>query len=369
VSLVQGPPGTGKTFVGAKACVVIVNRTKESILCVCQTNHALDQFLSAVISMGVKDVVRMGGRSKNEALLPYTMWAKCKQLQETEGISRGEQQRRWELYRECDSIAEEVQRCARLLVGVLPENRLSRSNAWEEFCKQRAAGKGSRGAEGAVGSAKARYDGNSDQEDLESELWKMDDWTVVGPFLKEEQTAVWEQLQVPTAREPNLEGSYLWKRWVGGLDKGALQVMQGDAAGPPTAPPGPTVPLVSKLQLQLGRLVKGGPQSGGPGLADIWAMPSDARRSLACQWRTALRAQWSADLGAALQALQRTREELRALDQGSWEEVISRARIIGCTTTGAAMFRGLLQVTPWLPKLHCGFSSGDNRVCARTGAI
>lgn len=41
VSLIQGPPGTGKTYVGALVANAIVKRTKETILVVCYTNHAL----------------------------------------------------------------------------------------------------------------------------------------------------------------------------------------------------------------------------------------------------------------------------------------------------------------------------------------
>lgn len=34
----------------------------QPILCVCYTNHALDQFLEALMDAGIKDVVRAGGR-------------------------------------------------------------------------------------------------------------------------------------------------------------------------------------------------------------------------------------------------------------------------------------------------------------------
>lgn len=47
VALIQGPPGTGKTFIGAMLCEAIVRHSQETILCVCYTNHVLDQFLEA----------------------------------------------------------------------------------------------------------------------------------------------------------------------------------------------------------------------------------------------------------------------------------------------------------------------------------
>ncbi len=62
----QGPPGTGKTFVGALLCDAILRRSSETILCVCYTNHALDQFLEALLAKGITSIVRIGGRSKSQ---------------------------------------------------------------------------------------------------------------------------------------------------------------------------------------------------------------------------------------------------------------------------------------------------------------
>ncbi|CAB9524123.1 NFX1-type zinc finger-containing protein 1 [Seminavis robusta] len=73
VVLTQGPPGTGKTFIGALVARIIRENTDESILCVCHTNHALDQFLEHLLSMGETRIVRMGGRSKSDKLSRYQL--------------------------------------------------------------------------------------------------------------------------------------------------------------------------------------------------------------------------------------------------------------------------------------------------------
>ncbi len=52
VALIQGPPGTGKTFVGSLIAQVIRQNTDESILVICYTNHALDQFLEYMLRLG-----------------------------------------------------------------------------------------------------------------------------------------------------------------------------------------------------------------------------------------------------------------------------------------------------------------------------
>ena len=43
------------------------------ILCVCFTNHALDQFLLGLVDAGIENIVRVGGNSKTERLAPYNL--------------------------------------------------------------------------------------------------------------------------------------------------------------------------------------------------------------------------------------------------------------------------------------------------------
>ncbi|KAI9573130.1 P-loop containing nucleoside triphosphate hydrolase protein [Boletus coccyginus] len=65
VSLIQGPPGTGKSFIGTIIAKAIHDNTDQTILVVCYTNHALDQFLVDLLKYNVpaKSIVRLGGRS------------------------------------------------------------------------------------------------------------------------------------------------------------------------------------------------------------------------------------------------------------------------------------------------------------------
>lgn len=62
VALVQGAPGTGKTLLGVVLARIIKGTGKIDgpMLCVCYTNHALDQFLEDLA--GHLSVVRCGGR-------------------------------------------------------------------------------------------------------------------------------------------------------------------------------------------------------------------------------------------------------------------------------------------------------------------
>ncbi|KAI2777836.1 P-loop containing nucleoside triphosphate hydrolase protein [Daldinia loculata] len=72
LALIQGPPGTGKSYTGeAIIKVLLANKEQASIgpiLCVCYTNHALDQLLEHLFNGGVEQIIRIGSRSKSAVL-------------------------------------------------------------------------------------------------------------------------------------------------------------------------------------------------------------------------------------------------------------------------------------------------------------
>jgi AAA domain len=57
--------GTGKSFIGALLAKVLHDFAKQTILVVCYTNHALDQFLEDLLNIGIPqmNMVRLGGKS------------------------------------------------------------------------------------------------------------------------------------------------------------------------------------------------------------------------------------------------------------------------------------------------------------------
>lgn len=59
--------GTGKSFIGALIAKAIYKYTKQKILVVCYTNHALDQFLEDLLDVNIppESVVRLGSHAKS----------------------------------------------------------------------------------------------------------------------------------------------------------------------------------------------------------------------------------------------------------------------------------------------------------------
>ncbi|KAJ3359445.1 hypothetical protein GGF32_009371 [Allomyces javanicus] len=75
VCCIQGPPGTGKSFIGVKY-VEALHKHKDlslaPILVLCYTNHALDQFLEALLDHGITNLVRVGSKP-SDRLRKYTL--------------------------------------------------------------------------------------------------------------------------------------------------------------------------------------------------------------------------------------------------------------------------------------------------------
>ncbi|KAI1502244.1 hypothetical protein F5X99DRAFT_162799 [Biscogniauxia marginata] len=111
-SLVQGPPGTGKSFTGEKIIKVLLsNKEKASlgpILCVCYTNHALDQLLEHLLDDGIEQIIRIGSRSKSERLERLNLRFVAQNLQR----ARSEKHSLWQYG---TSLEESEERMNRLL--------------------------------------------------------------------------------------------------------------------------------------------------------------------------------------------------------------------------------------------------------------
>ncbi|KAI0430798.1 hypothetical protein F5Y09DRAFT_330849 [Xylaria sp. FL1042] len=97
LSLIQGPPGTGKSYTGEKIIkVLLANKEKGNlgpILCVCYTNHALDQLLEHLLDDGVKQIIRIGSRSKSERLEAVNLRSVAKSADRT----KSEKSSLWEI--------------------------------------------------------------------------------------------------------------------------------------------------------------------------------------------------------------------------------------------------------------------------------
>lgn len=104
-AIIQGPPGTGKTFIGLKITQTLLHNSQfwkdednpTPILVVCYTNHALDQFLEGIMTY-TRSIVRVGSRSKNEAISKFQINNLAVSLRQYRGIPRAIHDRSSELF-------------------------------------------------------------------------------------------------------------------------------------------------------------------------------------------------------------------------------------------------------------------------------
>lgn len=108
LSLIQGPPGTGKSYSGEKIIkVLLANKGKANIgpiLCVCYTNHALDQLLEHLLDDRIDKVIRMGSRSKSERLQALNL----RMIAQNSDRTRSERASLYNLQQELDELDENM---------------------------------------------------------------------------------------------------------------------------------------------------------------------------------------------------------------------------------------------------------------------
>ncbi|KAI3554849.1 hypothetical protein CABS03_08287 [Colletotrichum abscissum] len=120
-ALIQGPPGTGKSYTGeALIKVLLANKSKAKlgpIMCVCYTNHALDQLLEHLLDGGVQNIIRIGSRSKSDRLAPVNLRAVARDMTRTAAESRA-------LYKSVETVDGDTEQ----IRGTLSDFIFSRDN-------------------------------------------------------------------------------------------------------------------------------------------------------------------------------------------------------------------------------------------------
>ena len=381
VSLIQGPPGTGKTFTGVELCKTILSCSSANILVVCYTNHALDQFLEALLDKGITSLVRIGGRSKSQRLEPYNI----RQLTSgpkgpgQQGAGRGfmtpaDLRQLHVVRQQIDEVEQQVNQLSRELTFLNDagySSGRSGGNAGGSWGRGRGGGSSTANAANAAAggsslawhkqqeqAAKQKQQQQSrmglEDEDtsvnyakdpwkvLESpEAYSSWEWEGLGGYLEDELPDVWKQLQVPPGCK--LPASYLWHRWVKGQrDRHKVEEFLAQQQG--KGAEGSWREVKGKGRGGAGSWLKSRGSVAGEGgpLKNIWEMPHQQRQVYLEGWRQELRVLLSEQLQEQLLLMHRLQEQLRSLRNSGCEVVIGQSRIVGCTTTGAALYKDLL---------------------------
>ena len=109
LALIQGPPGTGKSYTGV-AIIKALLRNRDAanlgpIICVCYTNHALGQLLEHLVKDDVKQLIRVGSRSKSDILQDLNLHRVSREARPT----KIEGHESYQLYSELDVVLDEIE--------------------------------------------------------------------------------------------------------------------------------------------------------------------------------------------------------------------------------------------------------------------
>lgn len=109
LALIQGPPGTGKSYTAVAIIKSLLHNREAAnlgpIVCVCYTNHALDQLLEHLVKDGITQIVRLGSRSKSN-LLQYLI---LREVVARIVPTKAEKHDKWEHNQEISNIMIEVE--------------------------------------------------------------------------------------------------------------------------------------------------------------------------------------------------------------------------------------------------------------------
>lgn len=97
---------------------ILYSRTKHKVLCLCYTNHALDQFLEHLLKSGITQIVRIGGNSKSQILEPYNL----RKLATQRGFSLSENRQYALLKKEIEALERTIAKY---------NKRLAYANSWD----------------------------------------------------------------------------------------------------------------------------------------------------------------------------------------------------------------------------------------------
>ena len=302
-------------------CDIILRHSQETILCVCYTNHALDQFLEALLDKGITDIVRIGSRSRSDRMEQYNMRQLVKQQQGR--LSRVEGRRMYNVIEEVKNVEAEAARLGGLLAGMASLQQLEE---WEEAQQQQEKKRRNQGKAAKPQHQQQRGKQNTDAPPFEE--WQK----AIGSFLESWYPSLWEQLRVPAEFPKGAD--YLWEEWrAGARGRGVVDrwIKKRREKGQ------------SVDRRQDGSATSGFGQEGLSGMGgDIWKLPREARAEMVCSWRRELCGEWAAQLAEQLETGNKLQQEMWGLHDSAYEKVLAGARVIGCTTTGAAMVKSLL---------------------------
>ncbi|KAH6677816.1 hypothetical protein F5X68DRAFT_245533 [Plectosphaerella plurivora] len=205
IAITQGPPGTGKSYTGeALIKVLLANKRRARlgpIICICYTNHALDQLLEHLLDKGVEQIVRIGSRSKSERLAQVNLWTVASGLTRTRTEGKAMYESRSALEFHSEAISKKLHAFKHASADEMVESFLAESApGWHRQIF------GPREPEGEEGWTTVKK-----KKDTKATLRK---WLQAGPILATEPRSMDELMTLDPATLSRQERMILHQNWI-----------------------------------------------------------------------------------------------------------------------------------------------------------
>ncbi|XP_064247770.1 NFX1-type zinc finger-containing protein 1 [Passer domesticus] len=379
LAIIQGPPGTGKTYVGLKIVQALLTNDhvwqtayrRRPILIVCYTNHALDQFLEGIVSFASDGIVRIGGRSSSAALHRFTLKELRKHTNRFDFSDydfRDYEYTIHQMKKAEEGLLEGAKRLECTAYGVLHERYLKPHMAprhWDSlrravadtdfnyFRSQRSLilewlGLGvSAFTQNAAENTWAenpggQQEGEEDSEDVaEEELLEIPE---MADLIEAERVIEDERIANYWRREKEDDSVHDLARAMLAMkldqEEGTAQPWQENMQWEVTR--GQRRKIMQKMKVEL-RKVNAMTELEANAVRDVWQLDLNSRWRLYRLWLQTYQGFIREDIRDHEEQYQEAARKLKELKLEQDLCILSSARIVGMTTTGAAKYRRILQ--------------------------
>lgn len=294
------------------------------ILCICYTNHALDQFLEHLLDQGVTSIVRVGSRSKSDLLEDYNLTSLMQSRDKPYDVYRSLR----DAHEQWDEVSKKIGGLEKALKDknldweyVNPHLMMSNTSQWRQLM----------------------YD--PDEDELEEE--EEEGFTRVrrnrdqSPYLRWATSTDLKEKEEWNRRQEQEEARQKNKKK---RNENIYNALRDDEAGAEFSLPRMFVP---KTNRPLTLLLTG----------DVWAMSAAERRRLIEAWKPEVLEMM---MGQMKQLLRQV-DEISVKKNNAYDEIrrgiLTKATVIGMTTNGAAKHQTLVSAVA--PKIIICEEAGE----------
>ncbi|KAM3664102.1 NFX1-type zinc finger-containing protein 1 isoform 1-T1 [Ammospiza maritima maritima] len=379
LAIIQGPPGTGKTYVGLKIVQALLTNDhvwqstyrKRPILIVCYTNHALDQFLEGIYSFEEAGIVRIGGRSSSAALHRFTLKELRKHayrfgfpdyhFRDSDHITR-------EMKEAEGGLLEGAKRLECTAYGVLHERYLKPHMAPQHWASLRRALQDTEfyyiasqsslilewlglgvsaftqsaaeniSAENPGGDQEGEEESEDEAEEELLEIPEMADLIEDERVIEDEKIADYWRREKEDDSVQEIAHSMLAMKL--DQEEGTAQPQQENMQWEVTR--GQRRKIMRKMKVEL-RKVNAMTELEANAVQDVWQLDLDSRWRLYRLWLQTYQGSIRENIREHEGRYQEAARKLKELKLEQDLCILSRARVVGMTTTGAAKYRRILQ--------------------------